>query len=163
MTTHVRFVGSLVVALASVMLTADVSQAQSRRGANDETPTREAGQQRSRQGRQSAQVWEFLAEKYDKNMDGELTEDEYDRGADTLARLDRNNDGVLTKDDWDNSDGQRQRGGGGRPGGRGGEAPQVGDLAPDFELPYVEETTETVRLSSFAGEKPVALIFGSYT
>ena len=37
-----------------------------------------------------------------------------------------------------------------------------GDEAPDFELQY-KKSEETVRLSSFRGEKPVALIFGSYT
>ncbi len=40
--------------------------------------------------------------------------------------------------------------------------PRLGELAPDFEL----ETTDgagMVRLSSFRGARPVALIFGSYT
>jgi peroxiredoxin len=37
-----------------------------------------------------------------------------------------------------------------------------GDPAFDFELPQLE-TAETVRLSSFAGKQPVALVFGSYT
>jgi len=44
----------------------------------------------------------------------------------------------------------------------------VGDPAFDFELPVLdgetrERTGATVRLSSFAGERPVALVFGSYT
>ena len=44
----------------------------------------------------------------------------------------------------------------------------VGDPALDFELPLLdgethERTGETVRLSSFAGGRPVALVFGSYT
>ncbi len=46
----------------------------------------------------------------------------------------------------------------------------VGDPAFDFELPLLDasdgvprETGGTVRLSSFAGERPVALVFGSYT
>lgn len=39
---------------------------------------------------------------------------------------------------------------------------QVGDLAPDFELKY-KKSEETVRLSSFRGDRPVALVFGSYT
>ncbi len=44
-----------------------------------------------------------------------------------------------------------------------GEGPlRLGDEAPDFELRY-KKSEETVRLSSFRGEKPVALIFGSYT
>lgn len=44
-----------------------------------------------------------------------------------------------------------------------------GDPAFDFELPLLDGaggrtvTAETVRLSSFAGERPVALVFGSYT
>ena len=41
-------------------------------------------------------------------------------------------------------------------------APKVGDLAPDFELS--DSTGENqVRLSDFRGNKPVALIFGSFT
>jgi hypothetical protein len=41
-------------------------------------------------------------------------------------------------------------------------APRAGDPAPDFELPR-RGSFERVRLSSFAGKRPVALIFGSYT
>jgi hypothetical protein len=37
-----------------------------------------------------------------------------------------------------------------------------GDLAPDFELPNLGGDA-TVRLSVMAEERPVALIFGSYT
>jgi hypothetical protein len=37
-----------------------------------------------------------------------------------------------------------------------------GDLAPDFELPRLDGE-HTVRLSSLLAERPVALIFGSYT
>ena len=50
--------------------------------------------------------------------------------------------------------------GGGRPGIGGGIA--EGKLAPDFKLKTVDGKRE-VTLSSFAGKKPVALIFGSYT
>jgi peroxiredoxin len=38
----------------------------------------------------------------------------------------------------------------------------VGDEAFDFELPRLDGSG-AVRLSDFAGERPVALIFGSYT
>jgi hypothetical protein len=43
-----------------------------------------------------------------------------------------------------------------------------GDAAFPFELPLLDPEThlpsgERVRLSDFAGERPVALIFGSYT
>ena len=46
--------------------------------------------------------------------------------------------------------------------GHGAGHLQVGDVAPDFELQY-KKSKETVQLSSFRGEKPVVLIFGSYT
>jgi hypothetical protein len=39
---------------------------------------------------------------------------------------------------------------------------RVGDAAPDFSLPTFDHK-EQVRLSSFRGEKPVVLVFGSYT
>jgi hypothetical protein len=41
-------------------------------------------------------------------------------------------------------------------------APGVGTEAPDFILPRLGGS-ERVQLSSFQGQKPVALIFGSYT
>lgn len=41
-------------------------------------------------------------------------------------------------------------------------APKAGDIAPDFELCDVNGENP-VRLSDFRGNKPVALIFGSYT
>lgn len=37
-----------------------------------------------------------------------------------------------------------------------------GDVAPDFSLKTLDGK-KTVKLSSFAGKKPVALVFGSYT
>ena len=41
-------------------------------------------------------------------------------------------------------------------------APNVGDDAPDFDLPILHGDGERVSLSSLRGQ-PVALIFGSYT
>jgi hypothetical protein len=38
----------------------------------------------------------------------------------------------------------------------------VGDLAPDFSLLKLDKT-DTIRLSSLASQKPVVLVFGSYT
>ncbi len=38
-----------------------------------------------------------------------------------------------------------------------------GDAAPDFVLPKQGARNETVRLSSFQGNRPVVLVFGSYT
>lgn len=42
------------------------------------------------------------------------------------------------------------------------QAPKAGDPAPDFELSD-SDGQNPVRLSSFRGQKPVALLFGSYT
>jgi|SRR5215471_9805211 len=39
---------------------------------------------------------------------------------------------------------------------------KVGDQAPDFSLEQLEKKT-TFQLSSLLGEKPVVLVFGSYT
>lgn len=41
-------------------------------------------------------------------------------------------------------------------------AVNVGDAAPDFNLPTLDKSG-SVRLSSFRGSKPVVLVFGSYT
>ena len=41
-------------------------------------------------------------------------------------------------------------------------APRAGDLAPDFELSDIDGE-QSVRLSDFQGQKPVALVFGSFT
>jgi hypothetical protein len=41
-------------------------------------------------------------------------------------------------------------------------APKAGDVAPDFELRDVRGENP-VRLSDFQGQKPVALVFGSFT
>lgn len=41
-------------------------------------------------------------------------------------------------------------------------AHSVGEMAPDFALQTTDHS-DTVQLSSFRGEKPVVLVFGSYT
>ena len=40
--------------------------------------------------------------------------------------------------------------------------PRVGEEAPDFELSDIRGE-ERVRLSTFEGKRPVALVFGSFT
>ena len=45
---------------------------------------------------------------------------------------------------------------------RGSKELKAGDVAPDFELKTLDGK-QTVKLSSFRGKRPVALIFGSYT
>ena len=44
---------------------------------------------------------------------------------------------------------------------RGGTL-RAGDLAPDFRLPTYDKSS-LVQLSKFRGDRPVVLIFGSYT
>lgn len=44
---------------------------------------------------------------------------------------------------------------------RGG-ATRVGDIAPEFVLPTVDRKAQ-VSLASFRGQRPVVLVFGSYT
>ena len=39
---------------------------------------------------------------------------------------------------------------------------QAGDAAPDFTLPTLDKSSQ-VELAAFRGQKPVVLIFGSYT
>ncbi len=40
---------------------------------------------------------------------------------------------------------------------------RTGDPAPDFDLPRQQNRAERVKLSSHFGERPVVLVFGSYT
>ena len=42
------------------------------------------------------------------------------------------------------------------------QAPKVGDMAPDFTL-FDVNGANPATLSDFRGQKPVALVFGSYT
>jgi hypothetical protein len=44
---------------------------------------------------------------------------------------------------------------------RGGAA-RVGDMAPEFALPTLDRKTQ-VSLRSLRGQRPVVLVFGSYT
>ncbi len=129
--------------------------------------------------------WEYLTEKYDADDNGIITREEYSRSDDAFGNLDRNGDGTLSLEDW-SSFGRPSRGRrSARPGSRDSSqlsrrarvpALQVGQVAPDFKLPILvhaakqtgkkkigKEPRPSIRLSSFANKKPVALIFGSYT
>ena len=115
--------------------------------------------QRRGGGGRSADVFKFLAEKYDADKDGKITAEEYDRSEENFTRFDTNKDGVLTAADWSSRTGRTRRG---QPRGRS-EAPSVGEQAPDFKLTEILDQTKEIKLSSFAGSKPVALVFGSCT
>jgi hypothetical protein len=112
--------------------------------------------------------WELLSTNHDKNKDGKVTEAEYGRGEERFKRLDQNGDGVLTAADFEGVGGGPRRGQ--RPAGRRaaggpqrGKGLDVGVLAPDFTLPTKADPKKKETLSSYRKNKPVALIFGSYT
>ncbi len=104
----------------------------------------------------------FMKRILDANDDGKIQKEEV---ASVFSELDKDKSGDLGKDEVTRFRGRR--GGRGPRGNRadreGPKLPQVGDVAPDFDLPVLGDKTKTVKLSSFAGKKPVALIFGSYT
>lgn len=130
-----------LVAIFAFFVIADQANSQNRRGRGPD-------------------VFKFLAEKYDANDDGELSKEEYDRSEEAFKRFDTNKDGVLTAADWSGGNARMR---GGRRRNQSDAAPAVGDVAPDFTLTHIEDEEKQVQLSSFAGEKPVALIFGSCT
>jgi hypothetical protein len=111
-------------------------------------------------GRSSEAAWKFLADKYDADKDGVVSAAEYTRDASTFTRLDRNKDGVLTAEDWAGDERRGRGGGASRPRSK---APEWGQMAPDFELTFVRDAKQKAKLSSYIGDKPVALIFGSCT
>jgi Ca2+-binding EF-hand superfamily protein len=107
-------------------------------------------------GRMASRMIEIL----DTNRDDVISKDELDA---VWTALDRNEDGAIKGDEF-----ARSRGGPGGARGGGGSVPEEGTDAPDFELAYASKDGKAkggkkVRLSSFEGDKPVALVFGSYT
>ncbi len=106
-----------------------------------------------------AAVLAKLVRQYDKNGDGKVQKGEYPRTAAAFANLDRDGNGVLDEKDVNAPARRAQR----APRDKPTPAPKVGDLAPDFDLPMLGMKDTTVKLSSFRGVQPVALIFGSYT
>jgi hypothetical protein len=94
----------------------------------------------------------------DKNRDGKITKAEATSPfARMFSRVDSNSDGVIDEAELKR---MSSRFGGGRSASSGGV--DEGKPAPDFQLKTVDGKKE-VKLSSFTGKKPVALIFGSYT
>ena len=105
-------------------------------------------------GRSNGDGWKFVAKKYDANGDDAVSLEEYTRGETAFKALDTNSDGVVNEDDWKGR--SRKRHG-------DDDAPSAGDAAPDFSLTEIKDPETTVTLSDFAGQKPVALLFGSCT
>jgi Ca2+-binding EF-hand superfamily protein len=102
-----------------------------------------------------ADPWESITAAVDQDGDGAVALAELDA---YFQAADSDQDGSL-----DLAMGQRPRGQqrGQRNAPTDGAAPE-GSVAPDFTL-RSPDGSETVTLSDFAGVKPVALVFGSYT
>ncbi len=118
----------------------------------------------------------------DSNGDGEISAQEIERAAAAIKKLDKNGDGKVSSDEL--SAGGRFGGGfgggfGGRPrpgqerrptgrperfgsSGDGSVVAEQGRPAPNFKLKSLDGKRQ-VELTSFASNKPVALLFGSYT
>ena len=103
-----------------------------------------------------------LLARYDTNRDGAVQKAEYPRGDRGFAHLDRDGDGDVDAADFASrpARGALQKL---RQSLQAPKLPQVGDMAPDFELPMVGMKDTKVRLSKLRGERPVALVFGSIT
>ena len=97
---------------------------------------------------------------YDKNQDGKITHAEASgRLARRFVQIDANDDGMIDQGELAQLANRIDR----RRTGRDGNGSAVeGKTAPDFKLKSLDGK-RTVQLSSFAGRKPVALVFGSYT
>jgi len=124
-----------------------------------------------RQDAHEGDPWDLIREKHDKNGDGKVTEREYSRGKERFQRLDTDGNKKITSADFIKSSRKGDRNGRRRGNKRRNRrleraiqarAPKQGDAAPDFTLKHLDGKSK-VRLSSFRGKRPVALIFGSYT
>lgn len=109
----------------------------------------------------SAALFELL----DTNKDGKLSKEELGDAARLLEKFDTNKDAAVDRTEL----GAAAALAAGReyisPAARSErkqDALKVDDLAPDFTLPTLDGKKE-VKLSSFRGQKPVVLVFASYT
>jgi len=85
----------------------------------------------------------------DRNRNGTIEAAELNAA---FAKLDKNLDGALERSELPQRRSPTRV-----------RLPRPGDPAPDFELPFSSDPKKTVKLSGFAGKRPVALVFGSYT
>ena len=104
-------------------------------------------------------VWHFLQKRYDADGDARIAPAEYTRSPAGFTRLDADGDGLVTEADfhakWDGKPRTKER----FVYGEGG--PKVGDPAPEFRLPTTGG--EVLELATLRKEKPVVLVFGSFT
>jgi len=105
-------------------------------------------------------VWDFLRAKYDADRDGVVARAEYARDERAFRHLDVDRDGRVTRADFASEwDGVPRTADGTFVYGEGG--PALGAPAPEFALPDLEGRVHT--LSELRAERPVVLVFGSYT
>lgn len=133
-------------------------------------------------GQVSIGEWQAFGQRIDDDRDGEMTQDEViavlgDWGDDWrlfLLSFDQNEDGRFTWPDLklafrdQDYDGNGVLAGKEMAGwqptlGKPGSAPEPGTEAPDFTLAYAGRPSESFHLSEQLRQRPVALIFGSYT
>ncbi len=94
----------------------------------------------------------ILALSFDQDGDGKIEVTDFES---LFVDLDRNNNGKLDTAELRGNKSLVTR--------SKSDLPKVGQVAPDFDLPRCDDPKKSVRLWSFAGSRPVALIFGSYT
>lgn len=103
-----------------------------------------------------------LLQQYDRNGDGKIQKAEYPRAEAGFTNLDRDGNGTIEAGDFTAPPPRGKRTTAPMT-EKADQLPQPGDLAPDFELPMLGMKDTKVKLSSLRGDRPVALIFGSYT
>lgn len=109
-----------------------------------------------------ASAWDYLRTRYDSDGDGHIMRAEYSRSDDGFAHLDADKDGAVTSDDFaERWDGVPRVQGKNKRFVYGVGGPVIGDPAPEFRLTTTEGAE--LELAQFRGQKPVALVFGSFT
>jgi hypothetical protein len=103
--------------------------------------------------------WDFLRTKYDRDGDARIAPEEYTRSSASFARLDADGDGLVTAADFDPQWDGRPRIEGPFQYGVGG--PELGEPAPEFTLASLDG--ERLSLAALRAERPVVLVFGSFT
>jgi Ca2+-binding EF-hand superfamily protein len=103
-------------------------------------------------GPSAAQDFDLFLLSFDQDLDGRFTPKDL---AIAFADLDVDGDGILAGKET-----ERWRPTAARP---SGPLPKVGAAAPPFDLPRADDPKQRIALASFRGQKPVALVFGSYT